>query len=171
MSTTKADVYSPPESDLGSEIIDTHSGLFSFKGRLCVLGYMARSAILMLCIAVVAVIYIAFASSDLEAMTIISTVILGLAILPLVWIGVALMAKRLHDIDMSGWWILVTLVPVAGMLFTLYISLLPGSAEDNHYGKPIPVTGWEKPVGIVGIILTVTLIGASVLLEIRDFIS
>jgi uncharacterized membrane protein YhaH (DUF805 family) len=43
--------------------------------------------------------------------------------------------RRLHDIGLSGWWYLLTLVPFIGIVWFLYIGLKGGDAEDNEYGR------------------------------------
>ena len=41
--------------------------------------------------------------------------------------------RRLHDIDLSGWWFLVLFVPIAGIIFFFYATL-KDSTEDNQFG-------------------------------------
>jgi uncharacterized membrane protein YhaH (DUF805 family) len=49
--------------------------------------------------------------------------------------GVCLTVKRLHDRDMSGWWILVGLIPYIGPLFTFVVAgCLAGTNGSNSYG-------------------------------------
>ena len=91
--------------------------------------------------------------------------VLALGFLPLFYIGLALMVKRLHDISRSGWWMLLTMVPIVGLIYTLYISLAPGKNEGNRFGQANPAQGWEKPVGIIGIVLTVALVGGSLAVD------
>lgn len=63
--------------------------------------------------------------------------IFGLGILlPAVCVAV----RRLHDRDMSGWWILLNLVPLVGSLILLAIYALPGSEGRNRFG-PSPLEG------------------------------
>jgi len=45
--------------------------------------------------------------------------------------------RRLHDTDRSGWWILISLVPVLGALVLFVFALLPGNDGQNEYG-PVP---------------------------------
>ena len=45
--------------------------------------------------------------------------------------------RRLHDIDFSAWWVLLTLVPVFHIILLLFY-LLPGSNRINSYGKEPP---------------------------------
>jgi uncharacterized membrane protein YhaH (DUF805 family) len=48
--------------------------------------------------------------------------------------GVAVGFRRLHDIGKSGWWILISLIPLIGALVLLYFMVLDGDQEDNQYG-------------------------------------
>jgi len=47
-------------------------------------------------------------------------------------IGVTI--RRLHDTDRSGWWILITLIPVIGAIWVLVLLVLDGTAGQNQYG-------------------------------------
>jgi uncharacterized membrane protein YhaH (DUF805 family) len=49
--------------------------------------------------------------------------------------GIAVGARRLHDIDKSGWFQLVYLIPVVGILLLIYWFVQPGSGG-NQYGSP-----------------------------------
>ena len=63
--------------------------------------------------------------------------IYGLAvIIPSIAVGV----RRLHDIDRTGWWLLIAFVPLIGVIVLLVFALLPGTAGDNQYG-PDPKAG------------------------------
>ncbi len=53
-------------------------------------------------------------------------------LLPLVAVSV----RRLHDIGRSGWWVLLHLVPVVGLLVMLYFYLLKGDGGTNRFGPP-----------------------------------
>ena len=41
--------------------------------------------------------------------------------------------RRLHDVDKSGWWLLIGLVPLIGPLLLLYWTVLPGTDGSNEY--------------------------------------
>jgi len=60
----------------------------------------------------------------------ISGVISLLLLLP----AIAATARRLHDIDKSGWWQLVSLVPLVGWLVVLYWYLQPTQPQANRFG-------------------------------------
>lgn len=62
---------------------------------------------------------------------------LGLAVL-IPSIGVAV--RRLHDINKSGWWLLIALVPIVGYIIVILWFVKPSDNGENQYGeRPI----WE----------------------------
>ena len=46
----------------------------------------------------------------------------------------ALTVRRLHDIDRSGWWILIGLVPLIGAIVLLVFAVMEGTPGNNRYG-------------------------------------
>lgn len=62
-----------------------------------------------------------------------------IAVFPLLWIMIAVQAKRWHDRDKSAWWILINLLPGIGALWAFVeLGFLPGTEGANRYG-PSPV--------------------------------
>jgi len=52
-----------------------------------------------------------------------------------VWIGLAVSIKRWHDRGKSGWWILISFIPIVGPLWALVeTGFLEGDKGDNEYG-------------------------------------
>jgi len=45
----------------------------------------------------------------------------------------ALSVRRLHDIGKSGWWMLLSFVPIIGPLVLLIFWILPSKESDNPY--------------------------------------
>jgi uncharacterized membrane protein YhaH (DUF805 family) len=55
----------------------------------------------------------------------------------LLWPALAVSIKRWHDRNLSGWWVLVVLVPVVGWLAALVVNgFLPGTPGPNRFGPP-----------------------------------
>lgn len=51
------------------------------------------------------------------------------------WIMTAAGAKRFQDRDKTGWWVLITFVPVIGPIwYWIECGCLPGTAGPNSYG-------------------------------------
>jgi len=60
------------------------------------------------------------------------TAILSLAlIIPSIAVGV----RRLHDLDKSGWWLLLGFVPIVGLIL-IYWFAQPGTPGANRFGPP-----------------------------------
>ena len=49
---------------------------------------------------------------------------------PSITVGV----RRLHDRDMSGWWILLVLIPAIGTLILLILFVMRGTQGPNRFG-------------------------------------
>ncbi len=45
-----------------------------------------------------------------------------------------LIIRRLHDLNKSGWYILITFVPLIGLIFLIYLFFAPGQIGWNKYG-------------------------------------
>jgi len=48
--------------------------------------------------------------------------------------GLSLAARRLHDSDKSGWWLLLYFIPIIGWIVLLVFYLLPGTPGPNRHG-------------------------------------
>jgi len=53
--------------------------------------------------------------------------------------SVCMFIRRLHDFDVSGWWVIAlaviaTIIPILGFLFVLLVFALPGDKKANTYG-------------------------------------
>jgi uncharacterized membrane protein YhaH (DUF805 family) len=52
--------------------------------------------------------------------------------------GTAVTARRLHDVNKSGWWMLIALT-IIGIIPLIYWYCQPGSAGENRFGPdPLP---------------------------------
>ena len=58
-----------------------------------------------------------------------------LGAIPAGWIYLAGSIKRAHDRGKSGWWILITLIPIAGFIWWLIVlGIFEGQKGPNKYG-------------------------------------
>lgn len=44
-------------------------------------------------------------------------------------------ARRMHDVNKSAWWVLLTFVPFASLAL-MYFQVQPGDVGDNQFGPP-----------------------------------
>lgn len=63
--------------------------------------------------------------------------------------------RRLHDMNRSGWLILLFLIPLLNIFMGLYLILGSGSKGVNNYGLPRATPVWEKILAWLMIIITV----------------
>jgi len=109
--------------------------LFSFHGRLNRSRFFATS----LAVAAYYFLIAALVSSSTVAD---NSLAISTAILILLggWVGLAILAKRLHDRNRPAWLLLtsVLVVPIAWLVFELFLA--PGTVGENHYG-PEPSAG------------------------------
>jgi len=60
--------------------------------------------------------------------------LVALASLTMFVVELPLFIRRLHDIDRSGWWLLIGLIPVAGAITLFVFSVLEGTRGPNRFG-------------------------------------
>jgi uncharacterized membrane protein YhaH (DUF805 family) len=48
--------------------------------------------------------------------------------------ALAVLVRRLHDTNRSGWWVLISFLPLIGVLVLLFFSLQEGQPGENQYG-------------------------------------
>ena len=72
---------------------------------------------------------------------------ISLSVLPqlLIWILSSIWGiRRLHDLEQSGWLILIMLVPIANLGLSIYLLCFAGSPNNNRYGAYRATTTFEK---------------------------
>jgi uncharacterized membrane protein YhaH (DUF805 family) len=59
----------------------------------------------------------------------------------------AVTVRRLHDIDRTGWWIFINLIPLIGTIVLLVFEVTPGTPGSNRFGPdPKQATGEARVV-------------------------
>ena len=58
--------------------------------------------------------------------------------------GLAVSVRRLHDTGRSGWWLLISLVPVIGPLVLLVFYFQDSEQGDNEYGPSPKVAAAQR---------------------------
>lgn len=74
--------------------------------------------------------------------------------------SVVIGVRRLHDIDWSGWLILLSAIPYVGPVFALVMLFKPGTPGNNRFGpQPRPPTLLAKLFVGIGCVLVIIAIG------------
>ena len=129
--------------------MNTMSVLFSLRGRITRKQYWLQGFVPMAIIAAIttaaAIILIAAAAIALDqkqpsqAMKWAAFLLLIVPILAFIkYTETAVAIKRLHDINHSGWWVLLQLAPGVGFLLhtglLILLGVMPGKPGDNRHG-------------------------------------
>lgn len=68
-------------------------------------------------------------------------IVLWILSLVLTIIGLSLSVRRWHDLNKSGWWVLINLIPIVGWIYSLVmLGFMPGDQGANSHG-PAPEPG------------------------------
>lgn len=73
-------------------------------------------------------------ASAADALVIVSLLYSLAIIIP----SLAVAIRRLHDTGKSGWWLLIGLVPIVGVIVLIVFYATEGDAGPNQYGEPDP---------------------------------
>jgi uncharacterized membrane protein YhaH (DUF805 family) len=65
-----------------------------------------------------------------------SNILSGIYSLAVLLPSLAVGARRLHDIGRSGWWLLISLVPIVGVIVLIWWYIQPGEPGTNRFGPP-----------------------------------
>lgn len=112
------------------------SNYTNFKGRARRSEYWFIQLFLVATNIAVAVIDLALMNGDVDRFIANG----GGGIVGLIWIfativpALAVLIRRLHDTNRSGWWALIGLVPVAGAIVLLVFTVEDSNKGDNRYG-------------------------------------
>ena len=65
----------------------------------------------------------------------VGTVLSGILALALLIPSIGVAVRRLHDINKSGWWMLIALIPIVGYIIFIIWVAKPSDAGENQYGE------------------------------------
>lgn len=161
--------YSAPGAVMSGvpEQLETYEPkVFAWKGRIGRLRYLAYVwAISMLMLPLLVLILALAGAAHLVNGTADMTALSTMLYLPAVALALMIARRRLNDLDRSGWWGLLLLVPFVNFFMSLYLLFAAGSEGANRYGPPAgPNTGWVKvgaflpiAIAIIGIVAAIAI--------------
>ncbi len=158
--------YSAPDAELKNGQDELYSpSILSFNGRIGRLRYLAygigANFLLML-----VMIPLVGASAFMGGEAGTSTVgMIGMLVFYAATIIVSVMfgKRRLNDLNRSGWWFLLFLVPIVNLLLAIYMLFFPGTDGGNNFGQApqansigVLILGWMLPaLFILGIVAAI----------------
>lgn len=122
------------------------------SGRMARLSYVSGSLLVG-----AAMVYVTVASVFMFG-PVMTMMLVAATIFPLL----RLVVLRLHDLNWSGWWALLFVVPVVGNLLGLVLTFVPGSRGENDFGPPSRTHGWRSVLISLAVLFVPTMIIAAV---------
>lgn len=107
---SQENLYAAPQSEIiedddGHEVeMSLKDIYFSFDGRINRRTYWLKYVLVTIGIGAI----LGFITATLPTL---GLVLILLAVIPFIWASIAVSVKRLHDINLSGWWYLITVIP------------------------------------------------------------
>jgi len=174
--------YSAPDASLQTGQEEFYQPkIFSFRGRIGRLRYMAYGIGTYLILMVVFMPLMggtmlmggAMGVPGEAGMSMLVMLAMGVFYIGILLLSIAFGKRRLNDLNRSGWWMLVFLVPLVNLLMTIYVLLFPGSKDANDFGPPavanslgVKILGWLFPV-----IFLLGIVAAIAIPAYQDYIS
>lgn len=125
-----ANSFEPP---IAKSTNETKESFFSSAGRIRRSTYLLRMVFLALP-ASFAYLALDGSSNSYNSPNETTLIFSGLALIVISYLSILQFIKRLHDITLSGWWTLLSLIPVAGGLFGFVVLFINSSKGANKYG-------------------------------------
>lgn len=149
--------YQAPSANLEAARLEDYSEVkfFSTKGRLGRVRYLTFSmGYTLIFYLVIAVMFGILAATGMMKNPVATTVVTVITYVLMIGFGLTLSIRRAHDFNKSGWWALLSLVPVANLFFLF----VPGTDGENAYGKKTPPNRGGLVILVVGLVV-VAIIG------------
>jgi len=173
-----ANPYSAPDAslDVGHDALYTPK-IISFNGRIGRMRYLAYSigtslVLMLVTMPLIGMSAFTGAAMDGEAgMSMLSVVGMAVYYIATIVMSVMFAKRRLNDLNRSGWWFLLFIVPLVNLLLAIYLIFFPGTEGSNNWG-PAPaansigvlILGWLMPalfvLGIAAAVLVPMFAGA-----------
>lgn len=103
---------------------------FRFRGRASREEYWYFTLFHIMITAILTLVDLFLLGSAERGIGLLSTAYTILVFLP----GITVSVRRLHDTNRSGWWLLISVVPLLGALLLLYWYIGEGTPGENQYG-------------------------------------
>ena len=168
---TDANPYTAPDAALetGSQELYEPS-IFSFNGRIGRLRYLAYGLgvnfVLMLVMFPLmgATAFVGGAAGP-ESMGVLGMAVIGIFYVATIVVSVMFAKRRLNDLNRSGWWFLLFIIPIVNLLLAIYLIFFPGTDGSNNYGPPpvansigVLILGWMFPaLFVIGMLAAIML--------------
>ncbi len=109
------------------------SSIFSFKGRMNRLKYFLNSFLPIL-ILFIGILPLLITTKEGSTANPVFSIIMFVSVIIALWIGLAIQVKRWHDLDQSGWWVLLGIIPYVNVIMIIILWFAKGTVGSNRFG-------------------------------------
>jgi len=165
-----ANPYTAPDAALAIEQDELYQPLiFSFKGRIGRLRYLAYGVgiylvFMVIMVGVAVIVGMSMAAGGESAMSAVVVILMGILYIAMIVMSVMIAKRRLNDLNRSGWWFLLFIVPLINFVMAIYVIFFPGTEGSNNFG-PAPEQN-SLGVKILALMVPVVFIGVGILAAI-----
>jgi uncharacterized membrane protein YhaH (DUF805 family) len=160
--------YSAPGAELGGGESELYTpSIFSFSGRLGRLRYLAYSmgSYLILMLVMIPMLGVSTFMGGEPDVSTTGMLIMVAVYVPAAVVWIMFAKRRLNDLNRSGWWFLLALVPIVNFLVSIYMLFFPGTDGDNNFGPAptantlgVQILAWMIPaLFVVGIVAAIVI--------------
>ena len=137
--------YMAPEAPLETvQQGDYQPSIFTFNGRIGRLRYLAYGSgitmilfgIYVVVVAIIGAVGALGAVSPESGLPIMLVAVMSMLYIATFFFSVMFGKRRLNDLNRSGWWVLLFILPVLNLLLVIYLIFFSGDKEPNNYGPP-----------------------------------
>ena len=158
--------YDAPDASLDNGQEELYQPkIFSFNGRIGRMRYLAYSIgvnFLLMLVMVPLAGASAFMGGD-PSTSMIGMLGIGIFYVVTIVISVMFAKRRLNDLNRSGWWFLLFIIPIINLILAIYLIFFPGTSGNNNFGAApaansvgVLILGWMFPaLMILGIVAAV----------------
>ena len=131
----KAHISQPTEM-IGEDMVNggyEATGLFSFKGRINRQRYLLNNLIPIIIMIVGVVFFVAISRKGSESNPEGVAALVAISMIT-IWISFAIQVKRWHDLNWSGWWVLIGFIPYVNIIVLIILGFVRGTEGSNRFG-------------------------------------
>ena len=169
---TDANPYTAPDAalDTGVENEFYEPSIFSFNGRIGRLRYLAYGlgvnfVLMLVMIPLMGATAFVGGAAGPESMGALSIVAMAVFYIVTIVVSVMFAKRRLNDLNRSGWWFLLFIIPIVNLLLAIYLIFFPGTDGSNNFGPPpvansigVLILGWMFPaLMVLGIVAAIAI--------------
>jgi uncharacterized membrane protein YhaH (DUF805 family) len=145
--------YAAPDAVLSDVAEDEtyEPQIFSVNGRIGRLRYLAYSWLMMMvvvmCLGILTAILIPMVAGKNKGT---GMMVMGLMYIPIIAVSLIMAKRRFNDLDKSGWYSILILIPFVNFFVGLYLIFGPGTKGTNSYGpQPAKNSMWMALIVLV----------------------